>query len=75
MTGLTVAFKVCTKTNQEICGGALDKDSIDLMAKVSIKLSRMDHGSINNRSRQNRMEKNMGRIARTHNKSVYASCG
>jgi hypothetical protein len=66
--GLIVVFKVCFKTSQEICGGVLDKDFIDLMANVFIKLSRMDLGSINNRSRQNRMEKNMGRIARTHNK-------
>ena len=40
-------FKVCIKTGQEICGGVLDKDPIDLMANAFIKLKRMALGSIN----------------------------
>jgi AraC family transcriptional activator of pobA len=50
-------FKVCIKTGQEICGGVLDKDSIDLMANAFIKLNRKALGSINNMIRQNRIEK------------------
>jgi len=42
-----VVFKVCIKTGQEICGGVLELDSIDLMANAFIKLKRMALGSIN----------------------------
>ncbi|MBL4755635.1 MAG: hypothetical protein JKY52_18840 [Flavobacteriales bacterium] len=73
--GLTVVFKVCIKTSQEICGGVLAKDSIDLMAKAFIKLNRMALGSINNKRRQNRIEKQTCGIIheRTTNDIAHAS--
>jgi hypothetical protein len=50
-------YKVCIKISQEICGGGRGKVFFGLTALGFIKLNRKALGSINNRRRQNRIEK------------------
>lgn len=56
-------FRVCIKTDQEICGGVLDKDSIDLTANAFIKLNKMALGRIGRKMKNQHMEDSTGKAS------------